>query len=130
MSEAEAGGGRRYVVLAVVIMLLAALPFSPLVSFRSSQHIDTESASLDSNLPTKDSDNDGLPDWWEIEFDLNPLSVEEINNLIKNHQAIYDLKVDKRVQKIGYGNKLEKCDLKKLPSYINDNLDKFKDWID
>ena len=44
MSEAEAGGGRRYVVLAVVIMLLAALPFSPLVSFRSSQHIDTESA--------------------------------------------------------------------------------------
>ena len=66
MSEAEAGGGRRYVVLAVVIMLLAALPFSPLVSFRSSQHIDTESASLDSNLPTKDSDNDGLPDWWSI----------------------------------------------------------------
>ncbi len=64
------------------------------------------------------------------EFDLNPLSVEEIDNLIKNHQAIYDLKVDKRVQKIGYGNKLEKCDLKKLPSYINNNLNKFKDWIE
>ena len=64
------------------------------------------------------------------EFDLNPLSVEEINNLIKNRQAIYDLKVDKRAQKIGHGNKLEKCDLKKLPSYINNNLDKFKDWID
>jgi len=64
------------------------------------------------------------------EFDLNPLSVEEINNLIKNHQAIYDLKVDKRAQKIGHGNKLEKCDLKKLPSYINNNLDKFKNWID
>ena len=64
------------------------------------------------------------------EFDLNPLSVEEINNLIKNHQAIYDLKVDKRAQKIGHGNKLEKYDLKKLPSYINNNLDKFKDWID
>ena len=64
------------------------------------------------------------------EFDLNPLSVEEIDNLIKNHQAIYDLKVDKRVQKIGYGNELEKCDLKKLPSYINNNLNKFKDWIE
>ena len=64
------------------------------------------------------------------EFDLNPLSIEEINNLIKNQQAIYDLKVDKRVQKIGHGNKLEKYDLKKLPSYINNNLDKFKDWID
>jgi len=64
------------------------------------------------------------------EFDVNPLSVNEIDNLIKNQQAIYDLKVDKKVQKIGHGNKLEKYDLKKLPSYINDNLDKFKKWID
>ena len=64
------------------------------------------------------------------EFDVNPLSIEEINNLIENQEAIYDLKVDKRVQKIGHGNKLEKYDLKKLPSYINNNFDKFKDWLD
>ena len=72
MADSESSGGRRYVVLAVAIMLLAALPFSPLVSFRSSQHIDTESASYDSNLPTKDTDNDGIPDWWEMEFNLDP----------------------------------------------------------
>tara|TARA_B100000161_G_scaffold58798_1_gene38914 strand:- start:80 stop:946 length:867 start_codon:yes stop_codon:yes gene_type:complete len=42
------------------------------------------------------------------EFDENPLSVEEIDSLIKNKQAIYDLKVDKRVNKIGDGSKLEK----------------------
>ena len=77
MADSESGGGRRYVVLAVVIMLLAALPFSPFVSFRSSQHIDTESASLDSNLPTKDSDNDGLPDWWEMEFNLDPFDASD-----------------------------------------------------
>ena len=77
MADTESGGGRRYVVLAVVIMLLAALPFSPFVSFRSSQHIDTESASSDSNLPTKDSDNDGLPDWWEMEFDLDPFDASD-----------------------------------------------------
>ncbi len=64
------------------------------------------------------------------EFDVNPLSINEIDNLIKNQQAIYDLKVDKKVQKIGHGNKLEKYDLKKLPPYINDNLNKFKKWID
>jgi beta-1,4-mannosyl-glycoprotein beta-1,4-N-acetylglucosaminyltransferase len=64
------------------------------------------------------------------EFDVNPLSIDEIDNFIKNKQAIYDLKVDKRVQKIGHGSKLQKYDLKKLPSYINNNLDKFKDWID
>ena len=63
------------------------------------------------------------------EFDENPLSIKEIENLINNQQAIYDLNVDKRIQKIGQGNKLEKYDLKKLPSYINNNLEKFKDWI-
>ena len=64
------------------------------------------------------------------EFEVNPLSITEISNLIKNKQAIYDLKLDKRIQKIGKGNKLEKYDLNKLPSYINDNLEKFKSWID
>ena len=64
------------------------------------------------------------------EFEVNPLSITEISNLIKNKQAIYDLKLDKRIQKIGKGNKLEKYDLNKLPSYINNNLEKFKSWID
>ena len=56
------------------------------------------------------------------EFDINPLSIEEIENLIENKKAIYDLTIDKRVQKIGDGNKLEKYDINKLPSYINNNL--------
>ena len=72
MVDPVPSGGRRYVVLAVVIMLLAALPFSPLVDFQSSKHIDKQSATNDSNLPTKDSDNDGMPDWWEIGFGLDP----------------------------------------------------------
>ena len=72
MADPVPSGGRRYVVLAVVIMLLAALPFSPLVDFQSSKHIDKQSATNVSNLPTKDSDNDGMPDWWEIGFGLDP----------------------------------------------------------
>jgi len=64
------------------------------------------------------------------EFEINPLSIEEIENLIENKKAIYDLTIDKRNQKIGDGNKLEKYELKKLPSYINNNLEKFKNWID
>ena len=64
------------------------------------------------------------------EFDINPLTIEEIENLIKNKKAIYDLTTDKKNQKIGDGNELEKYDLNKLPSYINNNLEKFKDWID
>jgi len=63
------------------------------------------------------------------EFDLNPLSTNEIEELIKNKKAIYDLNADKRSQKFGNGIKLENYDIKKLPNYIYKNLDKFKNWI-
>ena len=64
------------------------------------------------------------------EFDINPMTISEIENVIKNKQAIYDLTVDKTVNKIGNGNKLENYPLKKLPIYLQNNLEKFKDWID
>ena len=64
------------------------------------------------------------------EFDLNPLSVEQINEIIENKQAIYDLKVDKTLNKIGNGNILKKFEFNKLPEYIVTNKDKFLDWID
>ena len=63
------------------------------------------------------------------EFDLNPLSTSEIEELIKNKKAIYDLSADKRSQKFGNGIELENYDIKKLPNYIYKNLDKFKNWI-
>ena len=64
------------------------------------------------------------------EFDENPLSVEEINGLIESKQAIYDLKADKRVNKIGDGSKLEKYSIDKLPKFLQDNLNNYKEWID
>ncbi len=60
------------------------------------------------------------------EFDEQPLSVEEIDKIIKNKQAIYDLKVDKTVNKIGNGSKLEKFEINKLPNYIQANKDNLK----
>jgi beta-1,4-mannosyl-glycoprotein beta-1,4-N-acetylglucosaminyltransferase len=64
------------------------------------------------------------------EFDEQPLSVEEIDKIIKNKQAIYDLKVDKTVNKIGNGSLLEKFETNKLPNYIKINQNNLKDWID
>lgn len=64
------------------------------------------------------------------EFDLNPLSVAEINEIIKNKHAIYDLTVDQTKNKIGRGNKLETFEYNKLPIYIQKNKDIFKDWLD
>ena len=64
------------------------------------------------------------------EFDEQPLSVDEIDKIIKNKQAIYDLKVDKTVNKIGNGSKLERLKIDKLPNYIQINQNNLKDWID
>ena len=64
------------------------------------------------------------------EFDLEPLTTSQIEEIITNKQAIYDLTLDKRINKIGVGNKLEKFELKKLPIYIQKNLNKYSEWID
>ena len=65
-----------------------------------------------------------------LEFDLKPLTTNQIEEMIKNKQAIYDLKVDKRINKIGTGAKLEKFEFIKLPIYVQKNKINFKEWID
>ena len=64
------------------------------------------------------------------EFDLKPMSKKEIEEIIKSKRAIYDLKVDQRINKIGNGNKLENFNFSRLPSYLQKNREYFKDWID
>ena len=64
------------------------------------------------------------------EFDVQPLTVKEIKNIIENKQAIYDLKVDKKVKKIGNGSKLVKFEFDKLPIYIQQNKHNLMKWLD
>tara|TARA_B100000787_G_scaffold79548_1_gene58628 strand:+ start:58 stop:927 length:870 start_codon:yes stop_codon:yes gene_type:complete len=64
------------------------------------------------------------------EFDEKPLSVNEIDKIIKKKQAIYDLTVDKTTNKIGNGSKLEKFEFKKLPAYIQNNKNNLIEWMD
>jgi beta-1,4-mannosyl-glycoprotein beta-1,4-N-acetylglucosaminyltransferase len=64
------------------------------------------------------------------EFDVNPMTTKEIEEIIKNKKAIYNLNVDKRVNKIGDGNKLEKYSLDKLPIFLQNNFNNYKEWID
>ena len=65
-----------------------------------------------------------------FEFDQTNLVESDIENFIKKKQAIYNLKVDKRGNKVGNGETLENFDIKKLPIYIQHNLEKYNDWID
>ena len=64
------------------------------------------------------------------EFDLEPLDIKGIKKMIQNKQAIYDLRVDKTVNKIGTGDKLEKYKIENLPEVIKFNLNKYKEWLD
>ena len=64
------------------------------------------------------------------EFDENPMTTNEIENIIKNKQAIYDLRVDQRINKIGgTGSKLIQYPLEKLPKFIQNNQNLYKSWL-
>jgi len=64
------------------------------------------------------------------EYDVNPIGVESIREMINNRETIYDLKADKRSNKFGGNNKLIKINLDLLPDYISENKDKFSKWIE
>ena len=47
-----------------------------------------------------------------------------------NKSAIYNLRVDQQKNKFGNGDKLQKLSINKLPKYITENKDLFRDWLD
>jgi beta-1,4-mannosyl-glycoprotein beta-1,4-N-acetylglucosaminyltransferase len=64
------------------------------------------------------------------EYDLNPINIKKINNIIKSKKAIYDLNLDQRADnRFLTGNKLRKFNFNLLPSYIQDNKAKFNKWL-
>src|SRR6056300_257633 len=64
------------------------------------------------------------------EFDVDQISVEDIIEIMNNKIAIYDLNVDKRSNKFGNGEKLENYNFNLLPKYLQENSQKYKEWID
>jgi beta-1,4-mannosyl-glycoprotein beta-1,4-N-acetylglucosaminyltransferase len=66
------------------------------------------------------------------DYESEELGKDKIDDLIKNNQTIYDMFGDKSSKKYGDDKrkKLEKYEINKLPPYIQNNLNKYKDWID
>ena len=64
------------------------------------------------------------------EYELNPMSVDKIKNLIEQKKTVYNLKADQRLNKFNNENKLNKIDIDLLPKYISENKDKLKRWIE
>jgi len=50
--------------------------------------------------------------------------------MIKEKKTVYDLKVDMRSSKFSKGQDLTKINLSQLPDHIQNNLDKYKLWLD
>ena len=64
------------------------------------------------------------------EYDIEPVSVERIDQMIKEKKTVYDLKVDMRSSKFSKGQTLTKVNLNQLPNYIQNNIEKYKLWLD
>ena len=64
------------------------------------------------------------------EYDLNPIGLENIAKRIKNRESVYNLSIDKRVNKFSSGVKLKILEENELPKYLVENKEKFKDWLD
>ena len=64
------------------------------------------------------------------EYDLNPIGLKNIAERIKNRESVYNLSIDKRVNKFSSGVKLKILDEIELPKYLIDNKEKFKNWLD
>ncbi len=64
------------------------------------------------------------------EYDLDPLGIENIKNLINSKAVIYDHRVDQTQYKFGGGQKLEKIDIKFLPEYILSQKEKYLEWLE
>ena len=64
-----------------------------------------------------------------IEFDKSPLTTVQIDKIIKDKIAVYNLSVDQRQNKLG-GDKLENYPIQNLPKFLIDNIDKYQEWID
>ena len=68
--------GGRYQALIVVILLLTALPYTPLMNIQSAQHANPATQERDSQFPEMDSDGDGLNDSYEMELGFDPFDFD------------------------------------------------------
>ena len=68
--------GGRYQALIVTILLLTALPYTPLMNIQSAQHVAPGEQQRDASFPEMDSDGDGLNDSYEMELGFDPFDFD------------------------------------------------------
>ena len=64
------------------------------------------------------------------EFEKSGLKTNDLKKLIREKRVMYDHNVDQRGYKWSGKSILEKINLNLLPVYIQNNIEKFSDWLD
>ena len=65
-----------------------------------------------------------------VDYENSKLKLENLKQLMKEKKIMYNHSVDQRNFKWSGGEKLEKVKLNTLPSYILENIEKYKPWLD
>ncbi len=64
-----------------------------------------------------------------FEYENSGLNPEIIEKRIKDKKALYNYNADQRDSKWSNNTKLEKINLNLLPDYINENKEKYREWL-
>ena len=64
------------------------------------------------------------------EYQLNPIGLDNIRERIFNKTSVYNLGKDMKKSKFNSGQKLEKINLDMLPTYLQNNKEKFIKWLE
>jgi len=64
------------------------------------------------------------------EYEQSGLNIESLKKLIAEKRVMYDHNVDQKGYKWSGKSILENIDIKLLPEYVSNNLEKYSDWLD
>ena len=64
------------------------------------------------------------------EFEESGLKIDDIKKLIHEKRVMYDHSIDQKGHKWSGVSTLTRIPSELLPSYLNSNLSKYKDWLD
>ncbi len=65
-----------------------------------------------------------------LEYEYSGLNLDDMEKMVKEKRILYDHKAKQEEEKYTGGQSLEKVKMDKLPDFINDNFEKYKEWLD
>ena len=65
-----------------------------------------------------------------VDYELNPISTEKLENMIEDKKLVYNYKVDQRAgNKFSDNEILQNLDYNRLPKYLIENQNKYLQWL-